>query len=145
MSELCARDIIGSWLLVEWRIDYHDERPSSWPFGKDAVGLIIYGADGWMTATMSRRERTALSAVSALRADEAGKARAFQEYLTYAGRWRVEAGRIAHDVEMSLNPALIGTRQWREARFDDARLVLGAIEQLGPGRSRRHCIVWRRP
>lgn len=145
MSELRASDIVGSWLLVEWRIDYPDDRPSAWPFGKDAVGLLVYGADGWMTATMSRRERTALSAVSALQADEAGKARAFQEYLTYAGRWRVAAGRIAHDVEMSLNPVLIGTRQWREAAFDGERLKLGAVEHLGAGLSRHHRIVWRRP
>jgi hypothetical protein len=145
MSELQANDLVGSWLLVEWRIDYPDGRPSSWPFGTDAVGLIVYGADGWMTATMSRRARTALSAVSALKADESSKARAFQEYLTYAGRWSLEGNRIAHDVEMSMNPALIGTRQWREATFEGARLVLAAAEPIGAGLLRQHRIVWRRP
>jgi hypothetical protein len=145
MSELRTRDLVGSWLLVEWRIDYPNARPSAWPFGVDAVGLIVYGDDGWMTATMSHRSRTALSAASALKADQASKARAFQEYLTYAGRWSVANGRIAHDVEMSLNPALIGTRQWREAALEGARLVLGATEPLGAGQLRRHRIVWRRP
>ncbi len=145
MRELQPADLIGSWLLVEWRIDYPHGRASTWPFGEDAVGLIVYGADGWMTATMSRRRRTALSAVSALQADEPSKARAFQEYLTYAGRWSIVGKRIAHDVEMALNPALIGTRQWREAALEDARLVLGANESIGSGLLRWHRIVWRRP
>jgi hypothetical protein len=98
-----------------------------------------------MSATMSCRRRTALSAVSALKADDASKAGAFQEYLAYSGRWHIEGQRIAHDVEMALNPALLNTRQWREARFDGAQLVLAAEEPMGTGRSRRHEIRWRRP
>lgn len=145
MSTLTPHDLIGSWLLVEWQIAYPDGRAPSWPFGQDAVGLIVYGADGWMSATMSRRRRTPLSAVSALQADDASKASAFQEYLTYSGRWHLDGQRIAHDVEMSLNPALLGTRQWREARFDGAQLVLVADEAIGAGRQRHHEIRWRRP
>jgi hypothetical protein len=145
MKTLTPQELTGSWLLVEWKIEYPDGRPSTWPFGKDAVGLIVYGADGWMSATMSCRRRTALSAVSALKADDASKARAFQEYLTYSGRWHVEDQRIAHDVEMALNPALLNTRQWRDARFDGAQLVLTADEPMGVGRARRHEIRWRRP
>lgn len=144
MRKLTSADLVGSWLLVEWRIDYPDGRPSSWPFGKDAVGLLVYAVDGWMAATMSRRSRTALSAVSALKADPAGKARAFEEYLAYAGRWSLEGERIAHDVAMSLNPALIGTRQWRGATLDGGRLVLSANEPIGPAVARRHEIAWRR-
>lgn len=145
MSELRATDLVGSWRLVEWRIDYPDGRPPAWPFGADAVGLIVYAADGWMTATMSRRDRSTLSDVSAIKADQSSKARAFQEYLTYAGRWTVVGNRIAHDVEMSLNPALMGTRQWRDAALDRARLVLGAAEPIGAGLVRQHRIVWHRP
>lgn len=145
MTPLRSTDLVGSWLLDEWRIDYPGDRPAARPFGSDAVGLLVYAADGWMTATISRRDRSTLSAVSAVKADQSSKARAFQEYLTYAGRWMVVGERIAHDVEMSLNPALIGTRQWRDAAFEGARLVLGAAEPIGADLVRRHRIVWRRP
>jgi hypothetical protein len=145
METLSPRDLVGSWTLLEWRIDYPDGRPSAWPFGTDAIGLIVYAADGWMSATMSCRRRTTLTAISALKADDASKARAFQEYLTYSGRWHIEGDRIAHDVEMALNPALLGTRQWREARLHDGELLLAADEPVGGGRLRRHQIRWRRP
>jgi hypothetical protein len=145
MNMLSPRDLIGSWVLVEWRIDYPDGRPATHPFGEDAIGLLVYGADGWMSATMSCRRRTALTAVSAVKADDASRAQAFQEYLTYGGRWHIEGGRIAHDVELSLNPALIGTRQWREAQLHDDQLLLAADEPIGGGRMRRHQIRWRRP
>ena len=144
MAELTVADLLGSWTLSEWRIDYSDGRVASWPFGKDAIGLLIYAADGWMSATMSRRSRARLSAISALQADEASRARAFQEYLSYSGRWSLQGSRIAHDVEMSLNPALLGTRQWRDASLEQGALVLGATEPLGDGTVRQHRIVWQR-
>ena len=143
-AELSPRDVIGAWHLVEWRIDYQDGRPTTWPFGKDATGLLVYAADGWMSATMSCRQRSPLSAPSALKADDASKASAFQEYLAYSGRWEIVGRSIAHDVTMSLNPTLVGTRQWREAEASRDMLTLGAEEALPGGATRRHRIVWRR-
>lgn len=129
---------------MEWRVDYADGRPTTWPFGTDAVGLLVYAPDGWMSATMSCRKRSQLSAPSALKADDGSKARAFQEYLAYSGRWEIVGQRIAHDVTMSMNPTLVGTRQWREAESRGDALILAADEALSGGVTRRHSIVWRR-
>ena len=144
MNTLNERDLHGSWLLQEWRVEYPDSRPATQPFGADPVGVLIYAPDGWMSATMSRRARTPLSAVSALKADDRSKALAFQEYLAYSGRWRLEGTRIAHDVQMSMNPSLVGTCQYREASLRAGVLTLGAAEAIGAGRERQHSIVWRR-
>lgn len=144
MSALQRDQLLGSWLLTEWRIDYPGGAAANWPFGKDAVGLLIYGADGWMSATMSCRARAPLSAASAVQADDASTARAFREYLAYSGRWRLEGSAIAHEVEMSMNPVLIGSCQWRDAHIEGPSLLLGASESLGRGRMRQHQIRWRR-
>ena len=144
MSVIKESDLLGSWLLTEWRIDYPNGRPTTWPFGTDAIGLLAYLPDGWMSATMCRRTRSPLSAPSALQADDASKARSYQEYLTYAGRWRLRGSTIEHDVEMSLNPALLNTRQLREARFEGTTLVLSAGETQANGAARLHQILWRR-
>lgn len=138
-------DLLGSWLLEEWRIDYPGGRGPSWPFGRDAIGLLAYMADGWMSATMCWRARSPLSAASALQADEASKARSYQEYLTYGGRWRLEGSTIVHDVTMSLNPTLIGSRQRRDANIERGALILSASESAGAGATRVHYIRWRRP
>lgn len=145
MADLNRTDLLGSWILVEWRIDYPGGRASTWPFGEDAIGLLLYAPDGWMSATMSRRERATLSAGSAVKADDASKARAFQEYLAYCGRWSLQGSQIAHDIEMSLNPALIGTPHTRDARIEEGTLALRATEPFSGGSERVHHILWRRP
>jgi hypothetical protein len=145
MSELKADAIVGSWLLVRWSIDYPDGRAPTLPFGDDAVGLITYAGDGWMTATMSRRQRAGLSGPTAARASAESKARAFDEYLTYGGRWRIDGEAVVHEVMVSMNPTLIGTPQRREVQFRDGLLELSAGEpDAASGRSRLHRIVWRR-
>jgi hypothetical protein len=144
MTDALAEKLVGSWLLLRWSVSYPDGRPPVMPFGADALGLLIYGADGWMSATMCRNGRVPLSATSAFAADDASKARAFEGYLAYAGRWTVEGDVIRHEVRMSLNPVLIGVPQFRRARLDVDRLDLSADEQDGQGRSRSHSILWRR-
>jgi hypothetical protein len=80
-----------------------------------------------------------------VQAVDASSARAFREYLAYSGRWRLEGAAIAHEVEMSMNPVLAGSCQWRDARIEGTSLLLGATETLGRGRVRQHQIRWRRP
>ena len=145
MNELQADALVGSWLLVRWSVEYPDGRAPTLPFGDDAVGLITYAADGWMTATMSRRRREGLSAPTAARASAESKARAFDEYLTYGGRWRIEGDSVVHEVMVSMNPTLIGVPQRRVATFRDGLLDLTAAEtDAASGRSRLHRIAWKR-
>lgn len=146
METLTADAIVGSWELVRWSIEYPDGRPPTLPFGADAIGLIVYAPDGWMTATMCRRARAGLSGPTAARASSESKARAFDEYLTYGGRWRIEGEAVVHEVQMSMNPTLLGTPQRREVRLENGRLELTAAEtDAASGRSRLHRISWRRP
>ncbi len=145
MAGVTRADLLGSWLLEQWRIDYPGGRPATFPFGPDATGLLAYMDDGWMSATMCWRARSPLSAASALQADDASKARSYQEYLAYCGRWRLEGSTIVHDVTMSLNPTLIGSVQRRDAQFDGGSLVLSANESAGAAATRVHRIRWRRP
>jgi hypothetical protein len=145
MTDLTADAIVGSWLLVRWSIEYPDGRPPALPFGEDATGLIVYAADGWMTATMSRRRRAGLSAPTAARASAASKARAFDEYLTYGGRWSLDGDAVVHDVMLSMNPTLIGVPQRRSAYLRNGLLDLSAAEaDAATGRSRLHRISWQR-
>ena len=142
--ELRREHLLGTWLLQSWQIEYVDGRPVSYPFGVDAIGVLIYAEDGWMSATMSLKRRTALSAASALQADLSSRAQAMLETLSYQGRWRLEGGTVYHDVLTSLNPVLIGAVQQREALWHDGALHLVAREADGAGRQRLHRIIWAR-
>jgi hypothetical protein len=137
------QELLGGWRLVRWSIDYGAGRAPQVPYGEAAGGLLLYGADGWMTATMHEERRTPLSHPSARLASNESRAAAMAEYLTYGGRWHLDGSAVIHEIAFALNPVLIGTTQRREAELRDGLLHLTATETLA-GRDRLHRIVWRR-
>jgi hypothetical protein len=145
MDTLRRESLIGSWQLLRWSIEYPDGRAPTEPFGADPVGLLLYCDDGWMTATMSRRVRASMDGATATSASPAARARVFSEYLSYGGRWSLRGSEVIHDVELSMNPGLIGTVQVRRAELDGVHLALVA-EESDPASGRRRChrIFWRR-
>ncbi len=135
--------LFGGWRLVRWSIEYGAQRAAETPFGEDAEGLLLYGADGWMTATMHERCRSAWTHASARLASVESRAAAATEYLSYGGRWRVEGNTVFHEIRFSVNPILVGTTQAREVEWVGGALHLVARESEGR-RERLHRIVWRR-
>lgn len=137
-------DFLGTWNLVDWRIEYSDGGITR-PFGEGARGYIIYTADGIMTASIARGERAAFGIANARNASAEQKAGAFDSYFHYAGPWRIEGEDVVHTVTMSLNPDMTGSEQRRLAVFDNAGgLELSAHEALKDGTSRRHVLQWQR-
>lgn len=139
---LSPRDIEGGWTCRTWRILYEDGRYSE-PFGADVTGLLIYSADGYMSACIMAAGRTPFRSPNPREATRAERAAAFDGYFSYAGRWRIVGETIEHRVTIALNPAFVGTRQWRKASLSGRTLVLSAEEATGRG-MRRHEIEWRR-
>ena len=143
-SEL-FRALTGAWQLVGWTIEYPPSGRVTQPFGTDPEGLLVYTADGHMSAVLQRRNRPPLSRADPHVVPDVEKAAAFATYLHYSGHWRVADGTVIHDVLYAMNPNLIGTRQLRTVSLDGDSLELSAVEQLeSPGTTRRHRILWRR-
>ena len=151
---LTAQDLVGAWALDAFTIRFDDGRPALEPFGPDASGLLTYTPDGWMSAVLARGDRPPLG-VSRLeasaRADEAARAAAFDSYLSYAGRWRLEVdaqgdAHVVHEVTLALVPELVGQDNRRAARLlDDGRLELSYHITPRSGVTRRYVLIWRRP
>jgi hypothetical protein len=142
-DSVSAEDLVGAWELDTWQIRYADGRITH-PFGTDAFGLIIYSADGRMSACIAARGRQPLDHADVRRAPAGQQAAAFASYFSYAGRYDVADGVATHHVEVALNPAFVGTRQRRRIALTGRELELSAAES-GPGGSRRHILRWRRP
>lgn len=141
--KVSAKALLGAWRLRRWEIVRADGERTE-PFGADADGLLLYTADGWMSATIMAADRDRLSHANPRQAPAGERAAAFDGYFSYGGRWRLVDGRVHHEVHVALNPALTGTVQVRAARLTARTLQLSAIE--GEGRARReHRITWRRP
>jgi len=141
---ISKKDLVGTWQLESWTIGYQDRDEFTNPYGDEPRGLLIYSEDGWMSASIARRERPPLPEdISYRKLPDALKAAAFSSYFHYAGRYRVVDGDVVHYVTQSLNPNFPGTEQLRHAELDGHTLVLSGKDQVN-GVARFHSLVWHR-
>jgi hypothetical protein len=150
-ADSSTNPLLGTWHLVRWDITYGDGRPPSLPYGEHASGMILYTADGHMSACIARGSRGKLSSDSVRSAPEPERLAAFESYFQYAGPYEIrgEPGRqlVVHSVTQSLNPNFVGTRQIRNMAFaqDGRQLTLSASDTVpGTDVARHHRLVWSR-
>lgn len=142
--------LLGAWHLVRWAITYGDGRAPTLPYGDDAQGLILYTADGHMSACIGRSGRGLLSSPSVRSAPIPERLEAFESYFQYAGPYelRRQAGRlqVVHRVAMALNPNFVGTEQVRDVAFDDQGVLTLSASDTVPASTveRHHRLQWRR-
>lgn len=141
---ITKEDLIGTWKLESWTIGYSDRDDFSYPFGEDPQGLLLYSAEGWMSASIARAGRAPFPEVENFRKlSDSLKAEAFSSYFHYAGTYRVANGDVTHYVTQGLNPNFPGTEQLRHAELDGHTLVLSGKDQVADV-TRFHSLVWHR-
>jgi hypothetical protein len=138
-----ARSLIGVWRLRRYRTQYDDE-PVLYPLGEDAQGYIMYTPDGYMSGTMQRARVVPFRSADRLGASTEEKARAFESYVTYCGRYRVEGDAAYHRIELSLLPNWIGEEQVRRIDWQDDDRVRLVGEWRFDGRRRVAVVEWER-
>lgn len=138
---LTTDNLVGGWRLTSW--DVTTAGTTTHPFGDDAEGLLTYTPDGWMQATVVAAGRAPLSHPSPRRVPDAELAAAARDFFSYAGRWHLDGDTVVHDVLLSANPAMVGTRQRRHVHLDGGSLTLSADEPVGE-HVRRHRLAWHR-
>ena len=118
-----THDLVGAWQLVSWSFEYEDGRPSEFPLGREARGLLLYTPGGQVSATLM-----------------GGR---LPDSLAYAGRYDVRNGSVYHSIEVATDQTLVGMTTTRHiAREGDVLTLSGPDFQAGTGRSQK--IVWRR-
>ena len=115
--------LIGAWRLVAMEYRHTDGRVR-YPYGREAVGYIIYTADGRMSAALMAGDRAPFGAEYRRGEGHEAKAAAFETYLSYAGRYEFLGDRVVHRVEVALIPDWVGGELMRLARFEGERLIL---------------------
>ncbi len=141
---ITKKDLLGVWKIESWTIGYSDRDDISNPFGEDPEGYLMYNDCGWMSVSISSRDRPELPKDVAFRdLPESLKAAAFSSYLQYTGPFRIDGGDVIHAVAQSLNPNFPGTEQLRHAELDGHTLVLSGKEEVG-AITRYHSVVWHK-
>jgi len=121
--------IIGTWRLVH-SIEVQRDGYTHYPFGRDAIGYIIYSDGGVMSVQISRRQRAEAVSDSSIKED----------YLAYFGRYEIDLDNelVIHLLEGQLFPGGHPDRLERKYQFYDDKL------SLKPHDGTNREILWQR-
>jgi Lipocalin-like domain len=138
-------EIVGTWELVSYLAQDDRGGPAIYPLGPDAVGLIMYTPDGYMSAQLMRRGRPDYDLPNTAGATAAQAATAAQGYLAYGGPYEVDESTaiIHHEVVVSLLPNWLNTALLRRSSLNGNRLTLAA-DTFADGATVRATLVWAR-
>ena len=137
--------ILGTWRLVSYVEQDDHGGPVTFPLGRDAVGLIMYTTDGYMSAQLMRSGRHDYDQPDIGGGTIQQAAGAAEGYLAYSGPYDVDeaASIVHHRVAVSLLPNWLETVQIRHGSLKDNQLTLVSEIPLG-GKVIRSTLVWAR-
>jgi hypothetical protein len=107
--------ILGIWRLVSFEREYQATGQKEDTRGKNPTGYIIFTPEGRMAVVITNEGRKAPNTDQ----DRAGL---FSSLVAYTGRYRVDGDKWITTVDVSANPALVGTEQTRTFRVTGDRL-----------------------
>ena len=107
--------IVGTWRLVSFEREYQAGGEREYPMGKAPTGYILVLPAGRMTVVITGEGRTAPTTDQ----DRAGL---YNTLVAYTGRYRVDGDKWITTLDVSANPAWVGTEQTRSFRVDGNRL-----------------------
>jgi hypothetical protein len=118
--------VVGAWELVSFIARDVATGADRHPLGTAPRGLILYTADGHMSAQLAESDMS--------------------EYIAYGGRFSVneETATLHHDVTISMMPELLAQPQFRNASVDGDFLTLSATRSDDAGVTTHSSLVWRR-
>jgi hypothetical protein len=135
--------LVGGWRLVSWENRAADGQVT-YPMGTDALGYLLYTADGRFSVTISQRDRAGFAAGDLLGGTTEEQARAVQGFVAYAGRYSFHGDRVIHHVELSLFPNWVGSDQERWVELAEGWLTLSPSPLLLAGTQQVPRLVWER-
>lgn len=113
--------------------------------GENAVGYLIYTADGYISGHLMRPGRAGFEGGDPLRPKPDEAVEAIGGYLSYCGTYEIRVGGVVvHHVELSLAPNWIGAGQLRFYELDGDRLTITTRPHLVAGHPATTRLIWER-
>lgn len=133
---------IGSWKLLSYE-QISSEGMLNYPYGKNAIGYLIYTIEGYMSGHVMRNKRLKyfLEDSRYITADE--KITIARDYIGYTGKYNIKCSNntIVHYPEICSFPNMINTPLEKQYSFQDTKLVL--ITQKPENNSYLR-VIWQR-
>jgi len=133
--------VIGVWRLVTVE-DHQPDGSIIYPYGKEALGYLIYHPDGYMSASVMASERERLTRQVRpweLTPDEAASLLKTMGSM-YSGRWELrDETTVIHHVDAALVPNMIGQQEVRTFELKGDMLYVWTLRP-----PQKTCAVWQR-
>jgi hypothetical protein len=138
--------VLGTWELVSYTAQDNRGGPITYPLGPDALGLIMYTGDGYMSAQIMHPDRPAFDHPETDGGTPEQAAAAAAGYLAYSGPFTVDenTGVLHHQPKVSLLPNWLNLTQLRHSTLDGDHLTLSAITEATDGVETISTLVWKR-
>ena len=136
---------IGTWRLVSSEFRRSDDT-IVYPYGDDAIGLLIYAATGHMAVQLLRAHRPLFAAGDPYRGTPEEIKAAFEGYIAYFGSYEVNEaeGVVTHHVHGASFPNWIGGDQQRFFAFAGNQLILSTPPILAGSSTMTGVLIWER-
>jgi hypothetical protein len=107
--------IEGTWRLVSFEREYQAASEREYPMGKSPSGYILFLPEGRMAVVITADGRRAPTT-------DTDRAELYNSLVAYTGKYRVEGDKWITTVDVSANPAWVGTEQTRTFRVTGNQL-----------------------
>ena len=127
--------LIGAWKLVSYEERPVDGSPSFYPMSEQPLGIIMYTPDGYMSAQLSRPDRTPFASGDWFKGTDEEYKQEASTYIAYSGEFHVdeEARALTHSMFVSLFPNWIGQTQARVVKLEGDDLYLSSANPIQSG------------
>jgi len=140
---ICDDSVVGTWKIQSFVREVVATGQRHNEFGDKPDGYISYLPDGRMHAMLVASNRMKPS--GALPTDEE-KAKLFGTMIAYAGTYRIDGGKLIHDVEVSWNQHWTGSQQVRffKAEGDTLTITTAIAKSPRDGQEGRTIVVFKK-
>ena len=142
---MVKNNFVGIWRLVVSQFTPADGA-IIYPYGKDALGMLIYDRDRHMSVQIMRPDRSAFVSGDLREGTPEEIKAAFDGYVAYFGTYEVneEESTVTHSIKGSLFPNWIGLNQKRFFEFSGNCLTLKTQPMPAAGTTVYGILVWER-
>ena len=142
---MVKHNFAGVWRLVTSEFKRSDGS-TAYPYGKEAIGMLIYDEHGHMSAQIMKPDRPIFVSGNIRRGTAEEIKAAFDGYTAYFGTYEVdeEGGTVTHRVMGSYFPNWVSQDQKRFFEFSGNRLTLKTPPIPAAGKMVTGILVWER-
>ncbi|MBT2373064.1 lipocalin-like domain-containing protein [Pseudomonas fluorescens] len=147
MEVLTKDALVGAWALLSFTETNSTTGVESFPMGPDPQGILLYTADGYMSAQLCTTSRDGFRSNDMYLGTGAEYMASGKTYLAYSGPYHFDerTGVLEHEMAVSFFPNWAGQRQVRSASLYEDLLYLATVTPMSfNGSMKTAQLVWRR-